>query len=125
MKIYSLYLIVNSFFTDSGNFSADSAVCSMATSLIPEFPIYELSCVVFFLIPMIILLFLYLQMSLKIHKSIKNCLGSDFSNTSVHQESTKIRSRRTVIRMLSWFSNLVFIIESIVTSYSSVLFLFL
>ncbi|XP_032663554.1 neuropeptides capa receptor-like [Odontomachus brunneus] len=83
----------------SGNYSADSAICAMLLPNMPSFPLYELSFVVFFLIPMLVILFVYVKMGLKIRSSTKDALGP--IPGSVHGEYRQMQSRKSVIRMLS------------------------
>lgn len=84
----------------SGNYSADSAICAMLLPYMPKFPLYELSTVVFFLIPMLVILVVYARMGLQVAKSSKKAISSVI-NSTVHGESRKIQSRKSVIRMLS------------------------
>ncbi|KYN34861.1 Neuropeptides capa receptor [Trachymyrmex septentrionalis] len=83
----------------SGNYSADSAICAMLLPDMPKFPLYELSCIVFFLIPMLIILVVYARMGLKIKRSTTEVLGP--IQASVHGDHRQIQSRKSVIRMLS------------------------
>ncbi|XP_020282937.1 neuropeptides capa receptor-like [Pseudomyrmex gracilis] len=83
----------------SGNFSADSAICAMLLSNMPNYPLHELSCVLFFLIPMLVILILYTRMGFKIKKSTENAL--DKIQGAVHGDYRQIESRKSVIRMLS------------------------
>lgn len=86
----------------SGNYSADSAICAMLLPDMPNFPLYEFSCVVFFLIPMLVILFVYTRMGFKIRSSTKDALGP--VPGSVHGEYRQMQSRKSVIRMLSTIS---------------------
>ncbi|XP_051161878.1 neuropeptides capa receptor-like [Leptopilina boulardi] len=93
----------------SGNKSKDSAICAMLLPDMPHFPLYEMSCLVFFLIPMIIIFILYVRMGLKIYKSTRNSLGPIFNQNSIHTESKQFQSRKSIIRMLSAVVVLFFI----------------
>ncbi|XP_043466372.1 neuropeptides capa receptor-like [Leptopilina heterotoma] len=93
----------------SGNESKDSAICAMLLPDMPHYPLYEMSCLIFFLIPMIIIFILYVRMGLKIHKSARNSLGPIFNQNSVHTESKQFQSRKSIIRMLSAVVVLFFI----------------
>ncbi|XP_011629438.1 LOW QUALITY PROTEIN: neuropeptides capa receptor-like [Pogonomyrmex barbatus] len=84
----------------SGNYSADSAICAMLLPDMPKFPLYELSCIVFFLIPMLVILVMYTRMGLKIKSSTKETLGP-IQGSCVHGDHRQIQSRKSVIRMLS------------------------
>ncbi|XP_012218064.1 neuropeptides capa receptor-like [Linepithema humile] len=83
----------------SGNYSADSAICAMLLPNMPKFPLYELSCIVFFLIPMLIILVMYTRMGLRIKSTTKDALGA--IQGTVHGDYRQIQSRKSVIRMLS------------------------
>lgn len=82
----------------SEKLSADSAFCTMYS--LPEFPLYESVCIIFFLVPMVIILVLYTRMGLAIRRSNRSTLGHTVEGY-VHGESQQIQSRKSVIRMLS------------------------
>ncbi|XP_033334211.2 neuropeptides capa receptor [Megalopta genalis] len=84
----------------SGNYSADSAICAMLLPDMPKFPIYELSSIIFFSIPMLVILLVYTRMGLKIRSSTQDALNS-VVNGAIHGESRQTQSRKSVIRMLS------------------------
>ncbi|XP_008559875.1 neuropeptides capa receptor [Microplitis demolitor] len=83
----------------SGEASEDSAICAMLLPDMPDFPLYELSCVIFFLIPMIIILVVYTRMGLKIRNSA--CSTQNSMVQSAHLESRQIQSRKSIVRMLT------------------------
>lgn len=85
---------------ESGNYSADSAICAMLLPYMPKFPLYELSTVVFFLIPMLVILVVYTRMGLRVADSSRKTISAVTQGT-VHGESRKIQSRKSVLRMLS------------------------
>ncbi|XP_076760173.1 neuropeptides capa receptor [Xylocopa sonorina] len=91
---------------DSGNYSADSAICAMLLPYMPDFPLYELSCIIFFLIPMMVILVVYIRMGLKIRNSTKL---SSVVQGAIHGDTRQIQSRQSVIRMLSAVVILFFI----------------
>jgi hypothetical protein len=73
---------------DSGNFAEESAFCGMLN--VPDnFPLYETSSVVFFLLPMVILVVLYTRMGLLITR--RQGLGES------HRTN---KSRKSILRML-------------------------
>ena len=84
----------------SGNYSADSAICAMLLPYMPDFPLYELSTIIFFLIPMLVILVVYTRMGLKIRNSTKATLSSVVEG-GIHGDSKQAQSRKSVIRMLS------------------------
>ena len=85
----------------SGNKSLDSAMCAMLLPDMPNVPLYELSCSVFFLIPMFIILVVYSQMGLTIRNSARDSLSNGTAEASAHWESKQIQSRKSIVRMLS------------------------
>lgn len=87
-------------FSGSGNYSADSAICAMLLPDMPKFPLYELSSIVFFLIPMLVIFVVYTRMGLKIKSSTKETLGP-IQACYVHGDHRRVQSRKSVIRMLS------------------------
>ncbi|XP_076175863.1 neuropeptides capa receptor isoform X2 [Ptiloglossa arizonensis] len=84
----------------SGNYSADSAICAMLLPYMPKFPLYELSSIIFFFIPMLVILVVYTRMGLRIWNSTRDTLNSVVHGT-IHGNSRQIQSRKSVIRMLS------------------------
>ncbi|XP_003696837.2 neuropeptides capa receptor-like [Apis florea] len=107
---FAIYTKVNlvEYPPESGNYSADSAICAMLLPYMPDFPLYELSTIIFFLIPMLIILVVYTRMGLKIRNSTNNTLNSVVQG-SIHGDSRQIQSRRSVIKMLSAVVILFFI----------------
>ncbi|XP_015593512.1 neuropeptides capa receptor-like [Cephus cinctus] len=81
----------------SGRISNESAVCAMLLHNMPKFPLYEISCLIFFLVPMVLIMVLYIRMGLKIQS---NTLGPRVEG-SVHGETRQAQSRKAIIRMLS------------------------
>ncbi|XP_066600212.1 neuropeptides capa receptor-like [Prorops nasuta] len=94
---FAIYTTVNyvEYPEGSGNYSKESAICAMLLPCMPNFPLYELSCTFFFLIPMLVILFVYAKMGLEIRRSVREQLGS------VHRDVHHIQSRKSIIRMLS------------------------
>ena len=92
----------------SGNYSADSAICAMLLPYMPKFPLYELSCIIFFLIPMLVILVVYTRMGLRIRNSTRETLNSVVQG-AIHGDSKQTQSRKSVIRMLSAVVILFFI----------------
>ena len=85
--------------SDSGNYSIDSAICAMLLTHMPNFPLYELSSMVFFFVPMVAIIILYAKMSITIHNSCK--LTKKLNLSLFHKETQHIRARKGVIKMLS------------------------
>ncbi|XP_011158889.1 neuropeptides capa receptor isoform X2 [Solenopsis invicta] len=81
----------------SGRHSEESAMCAMLLPNMPKFPLYELSCLIFFLVPMLSIAVLYVRMGLRIQS---NGLGRSIEG-SVHGETRQAQSRKAIIRMLS------------------------
>lgn len=86
-------------FAGSGRHSEESAMCAMLLPNMPKFPLYELSCLIFFLVPMLSIAVLYVRMGLRIQS---NGLGRSIEG-SVHGETRQAQSRKAIIRMLSKF----------------------
>lgn len=86
-------------FTDSGNISETSAFCGMLKEHMPGFPVYELSFIFFFLVPMLVIMILYTKMGRQINNSL-----SATKKTNVNQfnkEAQHMKSRRGIVKMLS------------------------
>ncbi|XP_070159920.1 neuropeptides capa receptor [Polyergus mexicanus] len=81
----------------SGRYSEESAMCAMLLPNMPKFPLYELSCLIFFLVPMLSIAVLYVRMGFRIQS---NGLGHSIEG-SVHGETRQAQSRKAIIRMLS------------------------
>lgn len=86
-------------FAGSGHHSEESAMCAMLLPNMPKFPLYELSCLIFFLVPMLSIAVLYVRMGLRIQS---NGLGRSIEGY-VHGETRQAQSRKAIIRMLSKF----------------------
>ncbi|XP_043668921.1 neuropeptides capa receptor-like [Vespula pensylvanica] len=95
---FAVYTTVNyiEYPPESGRYSEDSAVCAMLLENMPDFPLYELSCLIFFLIPMVFIVVLYVRMCLRIQR---NTLGRSIEG-SVHGETRQAHSRKAIVRML-------------------------
>lgn len=63
----------------------------------PEFPLYQLSCVLFFLVPMVFIVVLYVRIGLRIQS---DTLAQNVEGY-VHGETKQAQSRKTITRMLS------------------------
>ncbi|XP_012287927.1 neuropeptides capa receptor [Orussus abietinus] len=77
--------------------SEDSAICALLWHNLPDFPLYEVSCFLFFLVPLVLIMVLYIKMGLKIHENV-------FDRTiegSIHGETRQAQSRSTITKMLS------------------------
>lgn len=84
-------------FTDSKRNSEESAICAMLKENMPEFPLYQLSCILFFLIPMAFIAVLYIRIGLRIQS---DSLAENVEGY-VHGETKQVQSRKTITRMLS------------------------
>lgn len=65
----------------------------------PKFPLIELSCLIFFLVPMLCIAVLYVKMGLRIQSNGLDCTIEG----SVHGETRQTQSRKAIIRMLGKF----------------------
>ena len=83
----------------SENISRDSAMCAMLQENMPNFPLYELSCLIFFLLPMILMIIFYVRMGCTIQRtSLDHSLEG-----SIHGEKRQAQSKKTIIQMLSTY----------------------
>ncbi|KAG7198423.1 hypothetical protein KM043_005811 [Ampulex compressa] len=98
---FAIYTKVNlvEYPPDSGNYSSDSAICAMLLPYMPRFPLYELSSIIFFLVPMLVILVVYTGIGLKIRNSTRETLGPMVQGT-IHGDTKQVQSRKSVIRML-------------------------
>lgn len=85
-------------FAESGRPSEKSAFCAMLLHSIPVFPLYELSCFMFFLVPMVYIAVVYVKISLRIRR---NNLKHNNVNSSVHGD--RHAQTRKAVRLLSKF----------------------
>lgn len=85
--------------TGSGEILYESAFCAMLE--VPQgVPMYELSFLFFFFIPMLVILLMYTRIGLKIRSRSRHSLGKRVEGT-VHGETKRSQSRKSIIRMLS------------------------
>ena len=84
-------------FPDSTRNSEESAICAMLKENMPDFPLYQLSCILFFLIPMVFIAVLYVRIGLRIQS---DSLAQNVEGY-VHGETKQAQSRKTITRMLS------------------------
>ncbi|XP_058797073.1 neuropeptides capa receptor-like [Phymastichus coffea] len=84
----------------SGNNSDISAICGMMKEHLPKnFPLYELSTMLFFLVPMLVIMILYAKMGMQIHESLR---GTKKANVNqFNKEAQHVKSRRGIVKMLS------------------------
>ncbi|XP_050441474.1 neuropeptides capa receptor-like [Adelges cooleyi] len=82
----------------SGKPLYESAFCAMLDSnLPPGVPIYELSSFLFFLVPMVIIIVLYVRIGLQIRQSSRHSLGKQMQGG----ESKQMQSKKSIVRMLA------------------------
>lgn len=95
-------LFFNFSFFDKGSGSPayESAFCAMLDKNVPTgLPIYELSSLLFFLVPMMIIIILYVLIGLRIRQSSRHSLGKQMHG-GVHGETKQIQSKKSIVRML-------------------------
>ncbi|KAI4486168.1 hypothetical protein M0802_012511 [Mischocyttarus mexicanus] len=99
---FAIYTKVNfvEYPPESGNYSTESAICAILSTNMPNFPLYEISCIIFFFLPMLVILVVYTRMGLEIHRSTKRVVGP-IIHSSIHGETRQVQSRKSTIRMLS------------------------
>nr|CAD7415339.1 unnamed protein product [Timema poppensis] len=86
---------------DSNNPVLESAFCAMLDENIPvDWPIYEMSSFIFFIVPMLVILVLYILMGLKIRSRTNQALGKRFSSTSSDRNRTWDSRTKSILRML-------------------------
>lgn len=81
-------------------FFQESALCAMISQP-DEIPLAEISSIIFFITPMIIIIYQYTNMGLVIHRTTKNNdrFGNS-SNGSVHGRRRRMLQRKKIIKML-------------------------
>jgi len=78
----------------------ESAFCAMLDKNVPTgVPVYELSSLLFFLVPMMIIIVLYVLIGLQIRQSSRHSLGKQMQG-NVHGETKQIQSKKSIVRML-------------------------
>lgn len=84
---------------DFGPKLKESALCRMVES--PPIPVWELSAILFYVVPLILLLVFYTRIVIEIQNRLKDssALGVRHGSSSSHTKRTK--SRRAVIKMLA------------------------
>ncbi|XP_023338062.1 neuropeptides capa receptor [Eurytemora carolleeae] len=82
----------------SGKYIEESALCALLDSnIVPkDYPLHQLSSVVFFLFPLCVLMFLYIRMGLSLHETSL----ARTRDSRVHGATTLNRSKDMVLRML-------------------------
>ncbi|XP_029344196.1 neuropeptides capa receptor [Acyrthosiphon pisum] len=79
----------------------ESAFCAMLDKNVPTgVPVYELSSLLFFLVPMMIIIVLYVLIGLQIRQSSRHSLGKQMQG-NVHGETKQIQSKKSIVRMLA------------------------
>ncbi|XP_050056870.1 neuropeptides capa receptor isoform X2 [Aphis gossypii] len=85
----------------SGDPLYESAFCAMLDKNVPTgVPVYELSSLLFFLVPMMIIIVLYVLIGLQIRQSSRHSLGKQMQG-NVHGETKQIQSKKSIVRMLA------------------------
>lgn len=80
----------------------DSAFCAMLDN--PRgFPLWELSTCIFFVVPMLVIMVLYIRMGLQIRSRTRHTAALGVQQGSMHGESRQSQSRKAIIRMLGEF----------------------
>ncbi|XP_066999974.2 neuropeptides capa receptor-like [Anabrus simplex] len=80
----------------SGQIVDESAFCAMLEENVPaHYPVYELSFLLFFLIPMLVMIVLYVRMGLTIWRPQARVAGS------IHRKRKQNHSRKGIVRMLA------------------------
>ncbi|XP_043283786.1 neuropeptides capa receptor-like [Venturia canescens] len=98
---FAVYTTVNyvEYPPGSGKISLNSAICAMLLPEMPVLPLYELSCFIFFILPLCVIIVLYTRMGLRIRSSAKDHSGA--AKASAHWDSKQVQGRKIVVRILS------------------------
>ncbi|KAF7284555.1 hypothetical protein GWI33_021938 [Rhynchophorus ferrugineus] len=81
------------------NIVQESAMCAMVSQ--PEHvPLTELSTIIFFILPMIVIAVLYTNMGIAIARASDGKLGGGKLKGSIHRKNKKNQSNKSIIRML-------------------------
>ncbi|KAF4519308.1 hypothetical protein B566_EDAN005247, partial [Ephemera danica] len=85
---------------NSGQIVEESAFCAMLET--PEnFPIYEASSFIFFVVPMLVLVVLYTRMAIQIRRRTMLGFGRRRVEGSMHSQGKSSQSPKSIIRMLT------------------------
>lgn len=86
----------------SGNLTEESGICAMlAENVPPNWPIYEISSILFFLLPMVVILILYARMGIKIRKRTGSSLGKKLEGSVHETKHSSSSSKKAIVRMLA------------------------
>ena len=99
---FALYSTVNyiDFPPGTGKIVTESAFCAMLQENLPPYlPVYEISSFLFFLLPMIIIIVLYVRIGLTLRNRNKNTVGGRLSE-EIKNDSRRPHSKKPIIRML-------------------------
>ncbi|KAG4070209.1 hypothetical protein HA402_003899, partial [Bradysia odoriphaga] len=88
------------YYPPDGRKILDSAFCAMLSNP-PGFPLWEVSSLVFFAIPMAVMIILYGRMGLQIRFRSKHTSVLGVQQGSQHGESKQSQARKAIIRMLA------------------------
>lgn len=106
VQIFKFPMIINEVICviqGSGHQSYESAFCAMLDKNVPTgVPIYELSSLLFFLVPMMIIIILYILIGLQIRQSSRHSLGKQIQGGDTKQ----IQSKKSIVRMLGNYYNI-------------------
>ncbi|KAI5703564.1 neuropeptides capa receptor-like [Diaphorina citri] len=98
---FAVYTTINyvDFPPGSGEILYESGFCGMLE--VPRgVPMYELSFLFFFFIPMLVIMLMYTRIGLRIRSRSRHSLGKRVEGT-VHGETKRSQSRKSIIRMLT------------------------
>lgn len=94
-------------------FLQESAFCAMISQ--PDaIPLAEISSIIFFIIPMIVIIYQYTNMGIVIHRTTKN--NDKFGNTgngSVHGRRRRMLHTKKIIKMLCKYKIYIYIFEKL------------
>ncbi|XP_060530951.1 neuropeptides capa receptor-like [Cylas formicarius] len=84
----------------SKQFIEESAMCAM-TSQPANIPLTEMSTIIFFVIPLLIIMVQYTNMGITIWRTAETNFGNKLKG-SVHRKNRRLQSNKSIIRMLSF-----------------------
>lgn len=82
---------------DGGYDIPDSGVCTIQNTFQG---LYELSTLVYFIIPLLILIIMYARIAVKLNECIRRRVNGRFGKCSIDTSSKQLKSRTNIIRML-------------------------
>lgn len=80
-----------------GNEMPDSGICTMQTEITG---LYEASTLLFFIIPLLILIIMYARIALQLNNRVERRQNGRFGKISIDANTKQVKSRNNIVRML-------------------------